>query len=305
MMRATEMDIADAMKDVVMTWGTTDDGSSGPGTGNPDNTTTSSASLTSTTTTTDTSTWSTDTSITTDTSSWSTTTDSWTWSTPTGTWSWSACGAAPSATVSGQPAAACGDNFDQMLDAQQGFRSFNDANFPAAMQAFAAGLGDFSPSSFSTDAIQYGDDVGNPPSRRLFRRIVSAMKSLAKRDFNSLALLQKAAYAIAKLLKSANVDMTAVIANATAVKGQFINDQVSPNTTGMMDTNVPVNLGRSDLQDSQYWGPGYQLTPPDGSDVGSAEFWCIQCQMSGNVHIAGSIRFTFGVPHAPLIQNLF
>lgn len=296
------MDIADAMKDVVMTWGTTDDGSSGPGSGNPDNSTTSSESLSSTSTATDmsTGTWSTDSSI---------TTDSWTWSTPTGTfspsWTWTPCGAAPSATVSGQPAAACGDNFDQMLDAQQGFRSFNDANFPAAMRGFAAGLPNYNPDSFTTESIQYGPDVGNPPSRRLFRRIVSAIKTFAKRDLNPLALLQQAAYVIAMRLKSANADMTAVIANATAVKGQFINDQVSPNTTGMMDTNVPVNLGRSDTQDSQYWGQGYQLTPPDGSDVGSAEFWCIQCQMTGNMHLAGSIRFAFGTPHALLIPNLF
>lgn len=57
------------------------------------------------------------------------------------------CGKAPSAQIDGFPTAPCGsETFDQQLDDEIGYLSFDDAEYEASLRDFAPGLDDFSAS---------------------------------------------------------------------------------------------------------------------------------------------------------------
>ena len=101
------------------------------------------------------------------------------------------CGAPPSATIDGFPAAACGaTDFDELLDNAIGYLNFSSADLSSTLKDFAPGLTDDDPSDYEDE-----------PSSKIRRRMLVQSRRLHRRGWFS-SILKKVASTVTSAAKS-------------------------------------------------------------------------------------------------------
>ncbi|EKG21794.1 hypothetical protein MPH_00713 [Macrophomina phaseolina MS6] len=220
-------------------------------------------------------------------------------SSTSGSSSGSSCSTPPAATISGFPAAPCGDGFDKALDDKLGYYDFT-SDFSGSLEDIAPGLGDYS-------ASDYGDDdvVSSARRRRSLSHTAHARAVIEKRLFgiSIKAVFQKVAPKLtAKIeqkidaVKNFAIKTADKYTNGAVSKGiKFISDKIDSLTTAKAGGNININLTPKGLVDSKYWGQQYRLyhgEKTSGAASGSVDLYCVDCGITGKAHIAGELGFS-------------
>ncbi|KAJ1566527.1 hypothetical protein HK405_009451 [Cladochytrium tenue] len=182
----------------------------------------------------------------------------------------------PPSSYLGLPTAACGFNFDDILDAKYGFFDFNNETQ----------LSDFDTDYDDTEADSGVDD--NDLRRRGY--VV-----LQRRVCFSCAF-KKLVTGIKTAVKSG---VASAVSGAKAV-GTFIKDTASSlaslSVNPSYDKDLTVSSSPSTLTSSP-WGQQYLIytatkTSSSGSGSGTINLYCVDCHVTGTAHIHGAASFS-------------
>ncbi|RDW56394.1 hypothetical protein BP5796_13216 [Coleophoma crateriformis] len=192
-----------------------------------------------------------------------------------------ACGAPPAPTISGFPAAACGDDFDYTLDSLLGFVSFGDSTFSATLQSVAPGLDDYQLKDYQNTSLA----IRGPVIEKRFFGFFKFLKKIAKAAVN---LVKSIPAVIKTVVKTAVAVVKVGIAIVTAVATGVVNPSV--------DETFNINLGPKNLVKSPF-GDAYQLfqktgTSKGGAATGSVAGYCVGCGVTGMARVQGKMSFS-------------
>jgi hypothetical protein len=179
------------------------------------------------------------------------------------------CGVPPSAIISGFPAAACGPDFDSIIDAAIGYLNLSD---PSALAEFAPGFSESEDASLDARSmkLQRRWSFGG-----FFRGIAKGIVSLGK--------------SVVSLAKT--VVTTGIAIVKTGVKLAVATLTGTPLDLSTSDT-WPFRLG-PDLADSPF-GPATLLysgskTSKSGNEKADVSFYCVNCGVSGKIVVSGAM----------------
>ena len=187
------------------------------------------------------------------------------------------CGAPPSATIDGFPAAACGAaNFDELLDNAIGYLDFSSADLSATLQNFAPGLTDDDPSDYEDE-----------PSSKIRRRMLVQNHRLHRRGWFS-SIIKK----VANTVTSAAQNIAHTVVQVATTVAKVVVDVVKTPFTPSVSTDLAINLTPKNLVPSP-WGDAYQLfhkagASSSGAASGDVTLYCVNCGVTGTVHLGGS-----------------
>lgn len=193
----------------------------------------------------------------------------------------SSCGAAPSTTIDGLPAADCGDpTFDADIDNTTGYLDFSSADANSSLSDFAPDV------TFTSDEETDGEDDPDLTRRSAILRKRSWFKSLWHAAVTIVKTTYKVATAPARLLATA-VKNIPVVGNFIASKTEF-----DPSITGSED----INLG-PDANAVSPWGNAAQIytksktSSTDASNTADITIYCVDCGVKGHVALAGQAKW--------------
>ncbi|KIV83450.1 hypothetical protein PV11_05473 [Exophiala sideris] len=192
----------------------------------------------------------------------------------------SSCGAAPSSTIDGFPAVACGvSDFDTQLDDVLGYLDFSSTDYDASLE-------DFSP-DVSFDAEDLDDDDATMERRALLGRshlrkrgIFSALLSVGEQLSSAVVAVATTGVALARAAVQVIPGVSNFIASAT---------EFDPAVHG----TATLALAPDDSATSP-WGAAAQLyTSSSASATTAADItlYCVNCGLKGHVTLSGSAKF--------------
>lgn len=194
------------------------------------------------------------------------------------------CATPPAATISGLPAVACGQDFDAALDRLLGFVSFSESNL---IQDIAPGLPDTNVSDYDDLNLTDAGVIARSAHEKRFISVRNIAKSVAN-------VAKKGVQAASQTIKSA----AGAVVNAGKEIGKAVLDTVSSLLSPSIDKTFSINLGPKSLVQSP-WGAAYQLFRKDkennaGTTSGSITLYCVDCGVTGTVHVGGQVAFSIG-----------
>ena len=198
------------------------------------------------------------------------------------------CGPLNASVIDGFPAAPCGDDFDTTLDDAIGYIPSNNASPNAILNGYVNGLS-------VSESLGQGDNSTMykrspmPLSRRQTTHVRRGLFSWAKDAVNSVVNFAKDAVDVAETV--ADVVTTAI--NVFVGTAEFVADVMEDGAyEGSINETSDLKLGPADkdLVDSP-WGKAYPLFHL-GDASGSLDIYCKDCGITGQVHLAGDLKFS-------------
>lgn len=215
------------------------------------------------------------------------------------------CGQPPASMIDGFPTASCGDNFDSTLDAALGYLSFDPQSFTSTLADVAPGITDDNIDDYEDDDI--ADTAENAASSRRGRSL--NLLNEKRWGFSVRSFFQKASNAIVSgvqqvttaVKQTVNAAVDTVKAGVAAVV-----DAASQLFDPSLDKTFNLNLAPSKLVDSP-WGQAFQLFQKEkqndaGTASGNVALYCVQCGVTGKVHVGGQLSFSIRI--ASLLYSL-
>lgn len=195
-----------------------------------------------------------------------------------------ACGSPPAPTISGLPAVACGDDFDERLNNAIGYLDFNDDNFSESLRQFAPGLSDTNVDDYQTDDIEYSAINPRAALRRRgggFWSVTAFLQAIYHAMTNTVSAAANSVANVAKE-EEMNGDLSGIVS-----EGHDLDTSVAVDVPPISLQLRPAN---STLTDSNF-GPAvplYQGNPP------ILDVYCVDCWVQGSAHVSGQIKFSMG-----------
>lgn len=196
------------------------------------------------------------------------------------------CGEAPSSTISGFPAAACGSQFDRTLDSKLGYMDWSEDAFSETLQSFAPGLGDYDPADYDDSSdIEYDDTIPDSAPSRLRKRafkflqvpFIQKASTIIKDKF--VAPIQKVGTALNNVVDQGVRKVDSALSVDRPIFDVYKNWSVSP---------APF------LTSESPFGPALHIGETSYKK-GKANLWCLNCTMSGTFKADGRIKFSLGM----------
>ena len=205
----------------------------------------------------------------------------------------STCGTPPAPEIDGFPTAVCGSpTFDKDIDDKIGYLDFDNSDYSDSLQEFAPGLGDFS----ASDNDGFGATRRSLSRRRygiprFIKNIGNVRNGSSVRNHANCAQTLKAGVGSAKgALKKVGQGIETVARQV----GQTVSNALAVSPS--VNADIPINITPSHQVESP-WGQALQLfhkanTSDNGAASGEITIYCVQCGITGKVHLSGEARWT-------------
>ena len=198
------------------------------------------------------------------------------------------CGLPDASTINGLPAVPCGNDFDTTLDDAIGYLQSNNASLSTIFEGYINGLS-------ISDSLSQSSSLGiqrRSFDRQLRRGLFSKAFNWAKAAGNAIVNFAHVAQKAVEV--AADVVTTAL--NTFVGAMDFVADVVDDGVyEGSIDKTANLELvpPASELVDSP-WGKAYPLyhQAKSSSTSGSLDIYCKDCGVTGEIHMAGELKFS-------------